>query len=104
MTRGWFCPAPRHNDRTHSVGKRLGAEARLVPEVSIGELDGPDEYLFGRIGSLAVDNDRNVYVFDAQAHHVRVFERCRRLRRNAGRERRGTGRVRPCRGRATVPG
>jgi len=45
-------------------GSVWAAEARLVPEVSIGELDGPDEYLFGRIGSLAVDRDRNVYVFD----------------------------------------
>ena len=56
------------------TGSVWGAEATLVPEVSIGELDGPEEYLFGRIGSLAVDNDRNVYVFDRQAHHVRVFD------------------------------
>ena len=56
------------------TGSVWGAEATLVPEVSIGALDGPEEYLFGRIGSLAVDNDRNVYVFDAQAHHVRVFD------------------------------
>ena len=55
-------------------GSVWGAEARLVPEVSIGELDGPQEYLFGRIGSLAVDKDRNVHVFDRQAYHVRVFD------------------------------
>ncbi len=55
-------------------GSVWGAEAMLVPEVSIGELEGPDEYLFGRIWSLAVDDDRNVYVFDEQAQHVRVFD------------------------------
>ena len=55
-------------------GSVWGSEATLVPEVSIGELEGPDEYLFGRIWSLAVDNDRNVYVFDEQAQHVRVFD------------------------------
>lgn len=55
-------------------GSVWGAEAMLVPEVSIGELEGPNEYLFGRIWSLAADDDRNVYVFDEQAQHVRVFD------------------------------
>jgi len=50
------------------------AEATLVPEVSIGELEGAEEYLFGRVWSIAVDDDRNVYVFDEQAQHVRVFD------------------------------
>lgn len=50
------------------------ADAVLVPEVSIGELDGDEEYLFGWIWSIAVDDDRNVYVFDEQAQHVRVFD------------------------------
>ncbi len=56
------------------AGSAWGAEATLVQEVSIGELDGPDEYLFGSIWSLAVDDDRNVYVFDQQAHNIRVFD------------------------------
>ncbi len=55
-------------------GSVWGAEATLVPEVSIGELDGPEEYLFGWIFSLAVDDERNVYVFDYQAQHVGVFD------------------------------
>ena len=55
-------------------GSVWGAEASLVPEVSIGELEGPDEYLFGRIGSMAVDEARNVYVFDQQSQQVRVFD------------------------------
>ncbi|MDE2874329.1 MAG: 6-bladed beta-propeller [Gemmatimonadota bacterium] len=50
------------------------AEATLVPEVSIGELDGPEELLFGGIWSIAVDDDHNVFVFDGQAQHVRVFD------------------------------
>lgn len=54
-------------------GSVWGGDATLVPELSIGEVDGPDEYLFGRIGSIAVDDDRNVYVFDQQAREVRVF-------------------------------
>ena len=55
-------------------GSVWGAEATLVPEFAIGELDGPEEYLFGRMGSFAVDDDRNVYVLDTQAQHVQVFD------------------------------
>ena len=66
-------------------------EARLVPEVSIGELDGPEEYLFGRIGSLAVDDDRNVYVLDEQAQHVRVFDSAGVYMRTLGRRGEGPG-------------
>lgn len=55
-------------------GSVWGGDATLVPELSIGEVDGPDEYLFGRIGSIAVDDDHNVYVFDQQAQEVRVFD------------------------------
>lgn len=54
-------------------GSVWGREATLVPELSIGEIDGPEEYLFGRIGSIAVDDDHNVYVFDQQAREVRIF-------------------------------
>ena len=49
-------------------------EATLVPEISIGELDGPEELLFGWVRSIAVDADHNVYAFDDQAQEVRVFD------------------------------
>ena len=48
--------------------------ATLVPEASIGELEGAEEYLFGNIASIAVDDDRSVYVLDGQAQHIRVFD------------------------------
>lgn len=72
-------------------GSVWGAEATLVPEVSIGELEGPDEYLFGRIWSLAVDDDRNVYVFDEQAQHVRIFDAAGTYVRTLGRRGEGPG-------------
>ena len=56
------------------TGSVWGADATLEPEVSIGELDGPEEHLFGEVGSIAVDDDRNVYVLDEQAQEVRVFD------------------------------
>ena len=49
-------------------------EAALVPEVSIGELEGREEYLFGSISSIAVNDNRDLYVLDEQAQHVRVFD------------------------------
>ena len=55
-------------------GSVWGAEATLVPEITIGRLDGPEEYIFGRIGSIAVDDDWTVYVFDHQAYHVQVYD------------------------------
>ncbi len=55
-------------------GSVWGAEATLVPEVAIGQVDGPEEYLFGRLTSIAVDDSRRVYVLDDQAQHVRVYD------------------------------
>ena len=56
------------------AGSVWDGEATLVPEVSIGELDGPEELLFGWIWSIAVANNGNVYVFDEQVQDVRVFD------------------------------
>ena len=55
-------------------GSAWGGDAALVPETSIGELEGPDEYLFGSVRSIAVDDDHNVYVLDGHARHVRGFD------------------------------
>ena len=55
-------------------GSVWGDVATLVPEASIGELEGPEEYLFGNIASITVDDDRTVYVLDGQAQHIRVFD------------------------------
>lgn len=67
------------------------AEATMVPEISIGELDGPDELLFGRIRSIAVDDDHGVYVFDDQAQEVRVFDSAGRYVETLGGRGRGPG-------------
>ena len=55
-------------------GSVWGADATLVPEVSIGEVDGPEEYLFGAVASIAVDDDHNVYVLDWQAQEIRQYD------------------------------
>ncbi len=55
-------------------GSVWGTEATLVPELSIGELEGAEEYLFGSISSIAVDADGRVFVMDGQAGDIRVFD------------------------------
>ena len=59
--------------RTNS-GSVWGADATLEPEVSIGEVNGPEEYLFGAVASIAVDDDRNVYVLDWQAQEIHQYD------------------------------
>ncbi|WP_419948265.1 6-bladed beta-propeller [Candidatus Palauibacter sp.] len=56
------------------AGSVWGADATLVPELSIGEMEGPDELLFGRIASIAVDEEGRIHVLDGQALNVRVFD------------------------------
>ena len=56
------------------AGSVWGGDATLEPEVSIGELDGPEEYLFGRVSSVAVDDDHNVYVLDGQAQEILQYD------------------------------
>ena len=52
---------------------------------------GPEEYLFGSIWSIAVDDDRGVYVFDGQAQHIRVFDSAGGYVQTLGRRGEGPG-------------
>ena len=61
--------------------------ARLAeePALSVGELDGPEEYLFGHIASVARDGAGNLVVADSRAGEIRVFDaRGRHLRTFGG--------------------
>ena len=55
-------------------GSVWGADAHLVPEMSIGELDGELEYLFGDVASLGVGADGTVYVVDRQVPELRAYD------------------------------
>lgn len=64
---------------------------RLVEEVRIGsmEVEGPE--LFGDIAGVAADGAGRIYVADAQAHEVRVFDAEGRHVRTFGRKGGGPG-------------
>ncbi len=46
----------------------------LPTDLRIGVAEGADEYMLGDVRSVDVDGDGNIYVFDAQAMMVRVFD------------------------------
>ncbi|MCL7963782.1 MAG: 6-bladed beta-propeller [marine benthic group bacterium] len=59
----------------HTVsGSVWGDTAILVPEVSIGMLEGPEEYTFGQVYSLAQGDDGTIFVVDRQVPALRVYE------------------------------
>lgn len=54
-------------------GSRWGGPAQLVEELSIGMLEGPDEYTFGGVTGLWVAGDR-ILVGDSRLSAVRVYD------------------------------
>ena len=65
--------------------------ATLVPQVSIGMFDGPEEYIFGQIVSLARGKDGTIYVMDQQVPALRVYDPDGTYRTTFGREGGGPG-------------
>jgi hypothetical protein len=53
---------------------RHAGVATLVPEISIGEIDGAEEYLFGDVVEMAVARDGSIYVFDRQVPALRKYD------------------------------
>jgi hypothetical protein len=58
--------------RTES-GSVWGDTAELVADLTIGQFEGPDEYMFGRVRSLAVAADGAIYLFDSHAKELRKY-------------------------------
>lgn len=77
--------------RTVSGSAWGGREGRLVPEVTIGVLDGPEEQIFGNLRSMAVGPDGRIFVMDGQALAVRVFAPDGSYVRTLGRDGGGPG-------------
>ncbi|HEX2165955.1 MAG TPA: 6-bladed beta-propeller, partial [Longimicrobiales bacterium] len=68
-----------------------GDSVSLVEEVRVGELEGPEEYTFGRVVSMTVDSAGAMYVLDQQALTVRVYDESGRHVRDIGRSGAGPG-------------
>ncbi len=73
------------------AGSVWGDTATLVPEVSIGVLNGPEEYIFGRVVSLALAEDGSIYVMDEQVPALRIYDADGTYRTTFGRKGGGPG-------------
>ena len=63
----------------------------LEEELSIGEVEGREEYMFSQIGNLAVDDEENIYVLDRKEFHIKVFDKDGEYLRTFGRKGQGPG-------------
>ena len=74
------------------VDKPLHAgTATLTPELSIGLIEGAEEYLFGDVSELAVGPDGSIYVFDRQVPALRKYDARGKFVRTFGRKGQGPG-------------
>jgi len=72
-------------------GSLWGDTARLIPEVSIGQFDGPEEYIFGDVVSMAMGQDGTIYLMDRQVPALRVYNADGSYRTTFGGEGEGPG-------------
>ena len=72
-------------------GSVWGDTAELVPEVSIGMLEGPEEYMLGSVVSLAIGADGTIYAMDRQVPALRVYNPDGTYRKTFGRPGDGPG-------------
>lgn len=63
----------------------------LEEELSIGEAEGREEYMFSRITSMAVDEAGRIYVLDRKEAHVKVFDQNGIYVRTIGKKGQGPG-------------
>lgn len=68
-------------------------DTRLVEEVRIGQLDGPEEYTFGEIDAIDTGPDGALYVLDAQGPAVRAYAPDGTYLRDLGRRGEGPGEI-----------
>jgi len=63
----------------------------LEEELSIGEVEGREEYMFAGIRSMVVDDAGRIYVLDRKDPHLRVFDRNGAYIKTIGRKGQGPG-------------
>lgn len=75
----------------NSSGPGLWSSPRLVEELRVGRLDGPDEYIFGRVAFLAPSRNGSIFVLDDQGPRLRLYSSDGTYLRDVGRIGEGPG-------------
>lgn len=63
----------------------------LEKELSIGEADGPEEYMFSELDSVSVDEEERIYILDSKECHIKVFDKNGIYLKTIGRRGQGPG-------------
>jgi hypothetical protein len=89
-------PAPAVTQRADTIVKVAdkpvhAGVGRLVPEISIGVIEGADEYMFGDVADIALARDGSIYVYDRQVPAIRKYDANGKFVRTIGRKGRGPG-------------
>jgi hypothetical protein len=84
-------------------GSIWGDTATLEQEVSIGALEGPDEYVFAAPSAIAVGSDGTIYVLDTQVPVLRSYGPDGVYRGDLGRDGSGPGEYQGPDGLAVLP-
>jgi hypothetical protein len=73
------------------AGSAWGVPATLEPEITIGVLEGEEEYMFGQVRALAVGPEGRIFALDVQIPAVRVYSPDGVYQRTLGRAGGGPG-------------
>lgn len=73
------------------AGRIWDQPVHLVEAVTIGALDGSDEYMFGEVFRMAEDREGGIYVFDRSGPVLRHYDRTGEFINTVGREGEGPG-------------
>ena len=63
----------------------------LEEELSIGKVEGEEEYMFSRILDIDVDGDGRIYVAEGAYAHIRIFDESGKYLKSLGRKGQGPG-------------
>lgn len=63
----------------------------LEEEISIGEAEGREEYMFSEVQSIATDNDERIYVLDYEENNVKIYNENGEFVKQFGRQGQGPG-------------
>lgn len=63
----------------------------LELELTIGEAEGPEEYMFTEIRHVTVDEDERIYVADTREAHIKIFDKTGEYIRTVGQKGQGPG-------------
>lgn len=63
----------------------------LEEELSIGEAEGREEYMFSQIRSVAVDDEERIYVLDYKENNVKIYDKNGKFVKKFGKKGQGPG-------------